>query len=49
MNLKVNVRLSREHIFVFIDMLESCYDLSDPVNTREAKLVTYLNKRLEAF
>tara|TARA_R100000152_G_C6777897_1_gene208100 strand:+ start:2484 stop:2651 length:168 start_codon:yes stop_codon:yes gene_type:complete len=46
---KVSVRLSREHIFVFMDMLESCHDLTDPVNKEEAKLFAYLEKRLEAF
>lgn len=46
---KVSVRLSGQHIVGFIDMLESCYDLTDPENKEEAKLVAYLDKRLEAL
>tara|TARA_R100001086_G_scaffold125176_1_gene64707 strand:- start:5702 stop:5857 length:156 start_codon:yes stop_codon:yes gene_type:complete len=49
MDPKVNVRLSGKQIVTFLDMLESCYDLTDPENEEEAKLVTYLDKRLEAF
>jgi hypothetical protein len=46
---KIPVRMSRNAIMEVISFYESCYDLDDPVNDEEEKLVSYLNKRLEAF
>ena len=46
---KISVRMSRNAIMEVISFYESCYDLDDPVNDEEKKLVSYLNKRLETF
>ena len=49
MDKKIPVRMTRYTIMEVISFYESCYDLDDPVNDEEKKLVSYLNKRLETF
>ena len=49
MNKKVNIRMDRYTIMEVISFYQTCYDLDDPENIYQKKLVSYLNKRLGAF